>query len=92
MTDILIKQYDSADREEFKRPDHPDFLSSQELQKMQFSGVRQNSIAMDQELWILGEVKIRMSHLRLAIEPGAWEKEYAKVFGLHHVETMKGSQ
>lgn len=43
-------------KEGFKRPNHPDFMTSEELKKKEFSGVRKNDIALQWEFWILGDM------------------------------------
>lgn len=43
--------------EDFKRPNHPDFMDASELRKEGFSGVRINSLSQDWEIWIDGERK-----------------------------------
>ena len=35
--------------EDFKRPDHPDFMDSSELKKAKWSGIRNNSLSGDLE-------------------------------------------
>lgn len=81
----IIKQFESADKEEFKRPDHTDFMTSSELRAKEFSGVRLNSITQNQELWIRGIIKLSMP---LAQVPHQWDKQYAEIFGLYEVETV----
>lgn len=48
---------DSQRTEEFKRPDHYDFMDSTELREAKWSGVRHNSLTHRMELWIVGEMK-----------------------------------
>ncbi len=85
-----VKKFESADKEEFKRPDHNDFKTSSELAKDRFSGIRQNSLALTQELWVNGEIKISMAQARVKMDPDAWDREYAEVFGLYHVKSLNG--
>jgi len=85
---IIIREtgFVSPDKEEFKRPDHPDFKDSSELKAMNFCGVRINSLSHHQELWIMGEVKLSMS-LAGWHQP-SWDKAMSEVLGLHEVETL----
>ncbi len=83
----IIKQFESADKEEFKRPDHPDFLSSLELKQQKWSGIRSNSITQELEIWALGELRGSMPELVAQNFPERWEALYAEVFALHHVES-----
>ena len=82
----IIKRFESADKEDFRRPDHTDFMTSSELKAIEFSGIRANSLSSCQELWIRGEIKIAMP---LGQVPLFWDKAYADILGLHEVETVK---
>lgn len=42
--------------EEYKRSNHPDFLTSSELKAKEWSGVRKNSLSDDYEFWVAGEI------------------------------------
>ena len=79
--------------ENFKRPDHPDFMDSSELARMKFSGMRHNSISDYIELWIEGEKKLEMLSSVYRSQPELWAREYSAVFGLKEVEivTPKGN-
>jgi hypothetical protein len=85
---IIIKQFDSADKEEFNRPDHPDFKTAFELSRMEWSGVRLNSITHDHEIWVLGECKGKLSEEQYLMNPESWTKLYAEVFALKSVEII----
>jgi len=74
--------------EEFKRPNHTDFMTSSELKKDKFSGVRHNSISDMQEIWILGTLSGSMAISEIAISPEKWEALYRDVFGLTHVTSV----
>ena len=73
--------------EDFKRPDHPDFMDSSELRKMEFSGVRYNKIGNCMELWVLGEVVKSVSDTEIKFNPNALNDAYAEHFGLEKVRT-----
>lgn len=85
----IIRNFESADLEEFKRPDHDDFKTSAELKAEGFSGVRNNRIANTRECWVFGSLVISINQEVLASNPGLWEQEFAEYFGLHHVETER---
>lgn len=80
--DIVIKKYESADREEFKRPSHFDFMTHSELKKAGFSGVRHNSITDEMEIWILGEMKKAISKEDVELNPNIIEDTWAKLFAV----------
>ena len=61
--------------EDFKRPNHPDFMTSGELKKMKFNGIRSNSITEDLECWIEGEVVVVSSKLARSINPNDFEQK-----------------
>jgi len=72
--------------ENFKRPDHPDFMDSTELATMRFTGMRHNSISDYMEVWIDGMKRMEMPWHQYGTPE--WDKEYAELFGLHIVETV----
>lgn len=71
--------------EDFKRPNHPDFMDSSELKKIQWSGFRHNSITDCGEIWVLGEVKESISAQQVALNPLAINEAYERVFELEEV-------
>jgi hypothetical protein len=71
--------------EDFKRPNHPDFMTTSELKKAEWSGIRHNSISMNCEIWVLGVVQASVSPELVEIDHRAIDKAYAEVFGLHDV-------
>ena len=79
---VIFKDKGNEDRMTFKRPDHPDFATESELKKQCWSGVRNNSITQEWEIWIDGERRA----LGALKDKAAFEKAYADVFGLDHVE------
>lgn len=68
--------------EDFKRPNHPDFMTGSELSEMKFSGLRSNSITNDSEIWLEGEVVSRVTVAQLAQDPMAISKAMEEVFAL----------
>ena len=46
----------SKDDFDSKRPDHPDFMDTNELKKREFSGIRYNSLSEQLEIWRDGEI------------------------------------
>ena len=71
--------------ENFRRPNHNDFKDSQELRKEKFSGVRQNSISREWEIWVAGELRARGPQSNSL----AFEKAFQEVFDLNKVSTAK---
>lgn len=74
--------------EDFKRPDHPDFMDSIELSRIGFSGIRSNSLTHYMEIWIDGVRRFEMSIADYQNNPEKFQKEYADLFGLHNVEVV----
>lgn len=66
--------------ESFKRPDHPDFATTEELKKKEFSGVRQNNIALTWEFWILGNIERRVSFEAVAKDRYILTKTHIDLF------------
>jgi hypothetical protein len=73
--------------EDFKRPNHPDFQTSSELKSMGWSGIRNNSLTDEREVWVNGQCVLTMSNAMCSMMPQAWDKAYADVFSLNEVET-----
>ena len=71
---------------DFKRPNHPDFMDSSELKKLQFSGVRANKLTQQMEIWLLGEVRASMAMKTVKLFPEKWERLYAEIFALEEVK------
>lgn len=74
--------------EDFKRPNHSDFLTNSELKEKKFSGIRFNSISHYQELWIEGEKRFEVSYAELQINPNIWDEKYEEAFKLYNVESV----
>lgn len=72
--------------EEFKRPDHPDFMTSNELYVASFTGIRHNSLSGYMEIWVEGIKKGELPAYQYESEE--WNKLYAEIFGLYMVETL----
>ena len=53
----ILHNIKKQETEEFKRPNHPDFMTSAELRAAEWSGMRKNELALCYEIWIVGEVK-----------------------------------
>ena len=69
-----------------KRPDHNDFRDSSELKKLEFSGIRKNSITDEIEIWILGEIKEKIHRSQVLVNPKAVEEALARVLALDDVK------
>ena len=88
MVNIIIKgksKIPAGTMEDFKRPDHTDFMDASELRKVKFSGIRNNSIGMCTEIWINGDMTSSMLNMVIKADPKAWEDMIAKTFGCHDV-------
>lgn len=68
--------------EDFNRPNHADFMDSSELKKIEFSGLRHNSISDCMEIWVLGE-------RRREVRKGEnLAQAFEEVFGIGVVELL----
>lgn len=73
-------------QEEFNRPNHPDFATTSELKAQEFSGLRHNSLTDDAEIWILGEIRRKVSKNEVLLDPDAINKAFEEVYCLHEVQ------
>lgn len=71
--------------EDFKRPNHADFMTNSELAKAKFSGLRHNCLNDDAEIWLDGELKATVSQVAISIDPDALNKAFEEVFALADV-------
>ena len=78
----------SGTMEDFNRPNHPDFMTSSELVKIEFTGIRHNSITNDCEIWILGNLERRITKEEVLMDDKAISKAYEEVFGLEPGSTI----
>ena len=76
----IIRGVDGGKTESFNRPNHPDFMDSSELRRMEWTGVRQNEISREWEFWIVGEIKERV-HETVAT-PEKLKQVHMDLFGL----------
>ena len=76
----IIKHVSTWESEGFQRPNHPDFMDSSELKRMEWTGVRQNEISREWEFWIVGEIKERV-HETVAT-PQKLKQVHMDLFGL----------
>lgn len=78
--------------EGFDRPDHPDFMDTQELKKINFSGIRHNSLSEDIEIWVDGTIAKSITKFSRSMDERAVRKALEEVFGLEVVEIMDNAQ
>lgn len=71
--------------EDFKRPDHPDFMTSSELKAKQWSGIRHNSITDTAEIWILGNLEETITATQVQLNPLAINEAFERLFALAEV-------
>lgn len=82
---LNVKVAGNRQTEQFKRPDHTDFMDASELKKAEFSGYRQNQISHDCEIWLLGEMKASISPAQLQANPMAVNEAMEDIFMLDKV-------
>lgn len=80
---ILQNVRANAETEEFKRPDHADFATREELAARKFNGQRINGINKDWELWLHGRVVKVVPESTYCTNPEAIPLAYASVFEMH---------
>lgn len=86
-----IMRFDrNAKTEEFKRPDHPDFMTSSELAAKKFSGVRYNELGQQNEFWIVGEMVKAITFAEIKADPAIMGKTHVELFGLPPPEDKFG--
>lgn len=78
----IIKKVTTWESEEFKRPNHPDFMTSSELKKAEWSGVRQNELSREWEFWIVGEIVRRVHEDVVIKDPHALTRAHMEIFGM----------
>lgn len=78
----LIRDPRQQQTESFKRPDHPDFMTAEELKKIQFTGVRQNNIGVRWEFWILGNMERAVTFQEVANDRFALTKAHVDLFAI----------
>ena len=87
-TDFFIRQWESADKEEFKRSNHNDFATTLELKDRKFSGIRHNSITGNVEIWTEGDLRKSVSALDVIENEFAIEKAMEEVFAIREVRML----
>ncbi|EKD22462.1 MAG: hypothetical protein ACD_86C00003G0025 [uncultured bacterium] len=70
--------------EEYRRSDHPDFMTSSELETIEFTGLRHNTLAMRMEIWTLGDLRGFVGDAVIAADPEALPRLHAEIFGLFY--------
>lgn len=78
----ILHNLSKAASGEDKRSDHPDFATSSELKKKEWSGVRKNSLTDSYEFWIVGEIVREVPGVMVALDFMALERAHIDVFGL----------
>ena len=85
-TDRLNKKVSrSRQTEEFKRPDHPDFMDFTELQKIKFSGYRNNSLTMNCEIWMQGTCLKTITPEDLLANGNIIQESLSEIFALDNI-------
>jgi len=67
------------------RPDHPDFKTSSELKKANWSGQRMNTITNCAEIWLMGNLEASISPSDLQANPRAIEQAMSRIFQLDRI-------
>jgi len=70
----------NAETGKSKRPNHPDFWDTSECKKNKLTGIRQNTMAMQWEFWILGNLEKTVTFQAVALDPLALTKAHCEVF------------
>lgn len=85
--------FKARDFREAPRPNHPDAMDASELRKINFTGIRNNSLDNSIECWLEGEIRFYVTELENQLNPGVFARKYEEVFALYKVEQvpMKGN-
>lgn len=67
---------------EVHRPGHMDFMTTLEFAATQRSGIRDNEIAQQFEMWIVGECVFTVSYDEVIMDKEAWNKKSKIYFNL----------
>ena len=78
----------NAKTESFKRPNHPDFHTTEEHRKNEFTGIRKNDLVLQYEFWILGKIEKTVSFEEVAKNKFALEQAHIELF---HMAAPKGA-
>lgn len=57
-------------------------LTRADCRKQSFTGVREDLMLKQVEIWVMGRLVKEVSELSLSVDPQAYQKAYAEVFGL----------
>lgn len=79
----ILHNLSKAASGEDKRPDHPDFLTTSELKKKEWSGLRLNSLIDTYEFWVAGEIKKTIGVMAVKADYMALERAHVELFGIH---------
>lgn len=66
---------------ELFRPDHTDFMTTKEFAATQKSGIRDNELAQQFEMWIVGECVFAVTYASLILDKDAFAKASKEYFG-----------
>ena len=79
----ILHNLSKAASGEDKRSDHPDFATSSELKKREWSGVRLNSITDTYEFWVAGEIRKTLPMVAVQADYMSLERAHVELFGIH---------
>lgn len=71
------------------RSNHNDFATSKELVDRNFSGIRENSLTNNREIWLEGNLVATMNIGIINKYPGEWEILYKEVFAMKKIKTLE---
>ena len=74
--------------EEFKRPDHYDFMDTHELAEAKFSGSRHSTITNQVEVWIEGKCLLVRDYNWIRGNPQQWADLYSNALELKEVKAV----
>lgn len=71
------------DYREAPRPNHPDAMTSEELRKIKFHGLRNNVLSQDLEYWEMGTIVLTASKAEMLVNPNRMEEKLAEHYGFN---------
>jgi hypothetical protein len=64
-------------------------MTSSELKKAEFSGIRINNLSQCVEIWTVGDMRASISAFDIEKDPDAVDKKYKEVFAFEETQTLK---
>lgn len=67
---------------EVHRPNHPNWMTSSEIAKAKISGIRDNEQGQQFELWLEGELVVKVTYDEAILDRNLFSKRQIEYFGI----------